>query len=238
MPIVRPMVRKNTVISDEFMPGDLMATAGTPNTLATIGAGVWTGPLIAGGIITRTGPIAGFTDTTDTADNIIQALLGNAPDVESVQGTAFELLVQNTVAFAHTFAAGVGVVAGAGGTNLLNMPLSSVRDYLVTIVNSTRQAVMNCTFLNASAIVSFVLPPGVFAFPIGPDPRSVKITPGMTVSGTGITAGTTVIGVTQGQGGLIGVRLSGNTTAPSAAGGNVLTFSPTIRFDSLWGATL
>jgi hypothetical protein len=67
---------------------------------------------------------------------------------------------------------------------------------------------------------------------MGSDPRAVNITPGMTVSGTGITAGTRVLGVTQGQGGVTGVTLDANATATSAAGGVALTFLPTVQFDA------
>jgi hypothetical protein len=78
------------------------------------------------------------------------------------------------------------------------------------------------------------------ALPMGAadNPQGISITPGQIVTGTGINAGTTVLGVTQGPGGVTGVTLSANATATSAAGGVPLTFSPNIRIDGLRSSTL
>lgn len=227
---------KGGLVERFIMPGDILAggESALAGALTTIGAGTWTGAQIATGIIYRTGPTGAYTDTTDTSTNIIAAF-GGTPD--TVPGTSFRLLLQNSVAFALTFAAGVGCVAGNG---VLNVAASTVREYLVTVLNSSQQQLMQCNTTNASAVVTFVLPPNAVAFPlVGSNGISgaTTITPGMTVSGTGITAGTTVIGITQGQGGAVGVTLSANATATSS-GGVALTFLPTIKFDGLFSTTL
>lgn len=237
MAILKPTGRKSGAPEEELNPGDILAggESALAGAIATAGAGTWTGAAIATGIIRRTGPGAGYTDTTDTAANIIAALAGNAPSPDVAPGTTFRLLFENTVAFAHTFAAGSGVVAGSG---VLNAAASTWREYLVTVLNASPVAVATATFNNASTAVTFVLPAGMTALPLGPSPLATNITPGMSVTGTGIAAGATVAGVTYGQGGITGVTLSANTTGASASGGNVLTFGPTVQFDGLRSGTL
>lgn len=218
--------------------GDVLGLGEVISANATVGAATWTGAQIATGVISRSGSVAGYTDTTDNAANILAALAGNAPAADVQPGTTFRLRVLNTVAFLLTFAAGTGVVAGSG---TLNIAASTGRDYLITVLSSCPLQTLQCSTTNASAAVTFVLPAGAVALPFqgsnGPI-GAISNLLGATVSGTGITAGTTVIGITQGQGGATGITLSANATATSAAGGTPLTFQPTIRFDSLGGITL
>jgi hypothetical protein len=230
---LRPTGMKGEVIDSMIASGDILLSGEVIGSLGTAGAGTWAGALIATGLFRRTGPGAGYTDTTDTAANILAALAGNSPSAEVAPGTTFRLRVLNTVAFLLTFAAGVGVVTGTG---TLNVSASTWRDFLFTVLNSSPAQQLNCNTVNASAAVTFVLPPGISAYKMGPDPQAVNITPGMSVSGTGISAGTTVIGVTQGQGGVIGVTLSANATATN--NGVQLTFSPTIQVDGIGSGTL
>lgn len=232
-----PMVRKNTVIDDQLYPGDILA--GCENILsggiATVGAGTWTGAAIATGIINRTGPTGGYTDTTDTAANIIAALQGNSPALAAVPGTSFRLLFINTVAFAMTFAAGVGVVAGTG---TLSLGASAVRLYLLTILNSMVPVTVNATFLTTSKVVTFMLPGVTVALSEGPASAYNQISVGATVTGTNIATGTKVLGVTSGQGGIIGITLDTNTTGASASGGTAITIGPTVQIDTLFSASL
>lgn len=75
--------------------------------------------------IYRTGPTAAYGDTTDTAANIVAAI----PDAEV--GMGFEFTIVNTVAFANTLAAGVGVTL-AGVTSIA---ASYSRRYLCELTN-------------------------------------------------------------------------------------------------------
>ena len=235
MALARPLINRGGVTAEFLAPGDRLAGGESVNALTTAVGDTWTGSLIARGIIRRSGPGAGYTDTTDTAQNILNSLTSAGHQAVSLNGSTFRLLVQNTVAFALTFAAGTGVVAGTG---TLDIAASLVREYLLTILNSTPQISLQSNTTNANPTVTFVLPPGLVAYPIGPAPNAVTVTPGMGVSGTGISAGTTVLGVTQGQGGVVGVTLSANATATSEAGGTPLTFFPRIQIDSLRSSTL
>jgi hypothetical protein len=230
MAIGRLLVVTNGLPAEQLSPGTIVA--GGENVLAgaltTVGAGTWLGAAIATGIIRRTGPVGAYIDTTDTATNILLALAGNGPGADVLPGTTFRTMFINTVAQAMTFAAGVGVVVGTG---TLDCAASLIREYLWTVKNTTPQVILNCATTNASAVVTFNLPPGQSSLPIGPAVNAVNITPGATVSGTGITAGTTVIGLTMGQGGITGVTLSANATATTNP--VALTFGPTILVDTL-----
>lgn len=233
---------RGDVMDGMIQPGDVVISAEslTPGILTTVGAGTWTGAAIASGLITRTGPVGGYTDTTDTATNILAALAGNSPGSVLQPGTTFRLRFMNRVAQAMTFAAGVGCIAGAGGSGVLTVAASLVRDYLVTILNATPAVTLQSNTTNASAVVTFVFPSGTTSWPLGQaaNPQGITVTPGMTISGTGITAGTTVLGVTYGLGGITGITLSANATATSVAGGVPLTFGPTVQFDGLGSGTL
>lgn len=233
---IRPVGLGGGVPAKHVDPGDLLLLGEAVNqSLVTIGAGTWTATQIVSGLIYRTGPTAGYTDTTDTAAAILAALAGNQPAAEVMPGTSFRLLLVNSVAFALTFAAGVGVATGVG---VLNVAASTWREYLLTVLNATPSQIITCGTTNASAVVTFVLPPGMLSLPLGsvPNPQGVNITPGATVSGTGITAGTTVIGLTYGQGGITGVTLSANATATNNL--VALTFGPTVKIDGLRSGTL
>lgn len=232
--LVRPRVDANEVTDRDIAPGDILGLGENILTgaLATAGAGTWTGAAIASGMINRTGPVGAYTDTTDTATNILAALKGNSPGIDILPGTTFRMLLINTVAQALTFAAGAGVVTGTG---TLNVAASLVREYLWTILNADGPYTLQSNTTNGNKVITFVLPPGMVAFPQGPAVNAINITPGMTVSGTGITAGTKVLGVTQGVGGVIGVTTDTNSTATGAA---ALTFGPTIQIDGLRSSTL
>lgn len=228
---VLPMVH-GPITARSLVPGDTVfgGESLVPGTLTTVGAGTWTGAAIASGIIRRTGPVGGYIDTTDTSTNILNALAGNAGGVDCVPGTTWRLRFINTVAQAMTWAAGAGVVAGAG---TLNCAASVIREYLLTVLNSTPSVMMNCTTVNGSTAVTFVLPPGMTAFPYGSvTPAGIIVTSGMLVSGTGITAGTKVAGITQNGAGITGITLDTAATATNATG-VALTFLPVIQIDAL-----
>jgi hypothetical protein len=63
----------------------------------------YTGPMIANGLITRTGVSGATTDTTDTATNIINAIPG------AKLNQTFPLLIANLLTGTLTLAAGTGV---------------------------------------------------------------------------------------------------------------------------------
>lgn len=221
----------------QVFPGDVIGGGEVISTLTTVGAGTVTGAMIATGLLRRTGPVGGFTDTFDTAANILTALAGNNnPGANVVPGTTFRLRYINAVAQAMTYAGGQGMVSGTG---TLNVAASVIRDYLLTVLATGPLLTLSATFTTTTLPVTFVLPPNMSAFPLGSadNPNGLLINQGMgvidnTTSGN-LSAATTVAGIIQGQGGIIGVSLNQNTAGTSAAAGDSLTFFPRIQIDSL-----
>lgn len=99
-------------------PGNTVNTA-----ISTVGAGTLTGAALTGGLITRTGPIAAYTDTTATAAQILTAL-----GVDTPVGRSFIVEIKNTVPFAETIAGGTDVTLS--GQTII--PPNSVGRFLMT----------------------------------------------------------------------------------------------------------
>lgn len=98
------------------------------NTAISNGSGTTlTAAGIVGGVITRSGPSAPFTDTTDTAANIIAALPN--PSV----GQPWELTLVNSTAVAETLSAGSGVTLSGLSSPI---PANSTGRFLVTYTGS------------------------------------------------------------------------------------------------------
>ncbi len=210
-----PMYVRNKLPGDVELAGESLAAV-----LTTVGAGTITAALLTAGILTRSGPVGAFIETTDTASNIINAMLGDnyvgtaqAAGSGGVDaGATFRLIYRNNEAFAMTLAAGTGVTLGAN----VNCAASSVKDYLITVTNGTPSSVAVADTTNASAVITSMT-----------QEETNRVSIGQLVTGTGIQAGSTVVAINPG----IGVTLS---LAATATGSNVaLTFSPTVRIDSL-----
>lgn len=83
--------------------------------------------------ITRSGPTGAFTDTTDTAANILIACgAGHAPI-----GMTWLCRYINTTAYVATLAAGVGVTLTANTGATLAIPADAVADILLQVLSST-----------------------------------------------------------------------------------------------------
>lgn len=75
----------------------------TSTSIATVGNGTLTAAGLVGGQIVRTGPVAAYSDATDTAAAIVAALPGGI-----AQGS-FTIQIKNATAFPQTITAGSGV---------------------------------------------------------------------------------------------------------------------------------
>lgn len=216
-----------------IMPGDIMAQGcGFANgaLIATVGAGVWTAAAISNGVIRRSGPVGGYVDTTDTAQNILQALAGNADNPDAIQGLVFKTRFYNTVAQVLTLAIGVGVVLGS------NTPCAASlwKDYEWTVLCAQDEVTIPSVIMtNGNKILTFTTPiplsPPVFG---GANPL---IVPGMSLTGVSLTAGTLVLGLTYGQGTITGVVTDTNSTGTTT---NPVTFSPNLRVDGAGAGTI
>jgi hypothetical protein len=227
MSLVYPVVYDGSAGTRQGAAGDVLARGEQIATLTTVGAGTITAAMIAAGIISRTGPVGGYTDTTDTAANIIAQLtpnvfvgtgsfpggMGSSGGVQT--GLSFRIRYINTVAQAMTLAAGTGVTLGSN----VNVSASSTKEYLVTITNGTPVQTFVANTNTSTAITGMS------------QAQTNQLSVGMLVSGTGVQSGSLITAITPG----VGVTLSLATTA--TATGVTLTFSPTVRIDSL-GQTL
>lgn len=193
-------------------PGDMLMDQKKSYPVTTVGAGVIPAEAILSGIVDRSGPTAGFTDTFPSA----AALLAACPMLG--RGDSFEFLYINGVAFAMTAAAAAG---SADTLTNANVASSAVRRYMVTVLADGQPLVASAATTNGQAAVQLnnLL-----------DAKSVR--PGMAVSGTGISGGTTVIAVNANTG---VVTLSGNATATNGIVG--LTFQPQVNYRGLYSAT-
>lgn len=164
------------------------------------------------GVLNRTGPGAGFTDTWPNADDVIACL--ENPQV----GDSWLLIYRNGVAFAMTFAAGTGIVSGIG---TLSCAASSTKIYLHTILSTKRSVILIANTTNANAVLT-----GLDNAELG------FIEPGMGVTGTNIGAGAVVLGFTPSDtAGGATITLSANSTG---TGSNIaVTFFPRIQLDAL-----
>lgn len=212
MSMVRAAVYDNGIVR---MPqsGDLIANSEAILADATAGNLAITGAKMASGILSRSGPGAGYADSFPTATDLVNSLMGSgnfvgtgAISAQGVQpGLSFRFRIINTVAFVNT------VTAGAGGTlaGVTAVAASTYRDYLVTVTNGTPPQIVAGNTTNASAVVTG-MNSGLLQF----------LTQGMTVSGTGIPGGATIASVQPG----VGITLSANATATNT--GTALTFGP------------
>lgn len=108
------------------------ATAGVQGFLsntavATVGAATLTATQLVGGVITRSGSVAAYTDTTDTAVAIVAAIPGYAV------GQSWYISIVNTTAFPEAIAGGVGVTASGN----LVIPAGSTGLFLSRITSAT-----------------------------------------------------------------------------------------------------
>lgn len=202
-----PMIKSGSDLPRPMQDGDLAPMNWQSNGLATVGAGVWTAALIAGGLIRRTGPVGGYTDTTDTAENI-RIALGNPPF-----GVSFLLLFCNDVAQALTFAAGVGVTT----TGTVTVANSVKRLYNVTMVNNTPQQAYVATIDGTTAVLTGMT-----------RAMTDTLSVGMFASGTGIAAASFINSIQPGVGVTLGVNTTGGVVATP-----VVTFSPVVNFEGL-----
>lgn len=210
--LVKPNVNDGGVVR-RLGPGDVLAGSELMGTLTTVGAGTITGALFNNSLIKRTGATAAFTDTTDTAANIIAAVAQGIGASNVQNGTSWRLRYLNTLGFTCTIAAGTNVSL-VGQCNV--HPLST-KEFLVTVLNGTATQVFTGTTVNASKVIT-----GMTAA------QTALLTTGMAISGTGIPASTLIASIQPG----IGVTTDTNSTADGSL--ISLTFAPRVSITSIF----
>jgi hypothetical protein len=107
--------------------------------LTTVGAGVLTAALLAGEYIARSGPTAAFSDTTDSAPNIIAALANANSPQNTPLGGSIRIRIINNTAYTQTILAGTGVTLS--GT--MTLATNTHRDFLLTITGANTVSLTN-----------------------------------------------------------------------------------------------
>lgn len=214
-------------------PGDTVLTTDIFSLNTTVGTTTIPAAQLVTGELYRSGSAGAYTDTLDSAANILLALYGNNPGAAVIPGLSFKLRITNSVAFVETVTLGAGMVAGSGPIG--SLAASTWRDFLFTFTSVQPPFANVANTVNGSAVVTWYLLPGQISELEGPSVLAINLMPGASVSGTGIPAGATVIGLTQGLGGTLGFTMSANATATGTVS---LSFSPTISVSSSGSGTL
>lgn len=143
--------------------------------ITTAGNGTLTAAALTAGIVARSGPVAAFTDTTDTAALIVAAI------PNAFIGQSFLTRIKNQSNFVETIAAGSGVTYSGTSTVI---PPNSVSTYLMTLTSLTAVTMLHVgtTLLSNGA----------------PTTSTTLSTVGAgTITGAGIAGGYTVRGGAQ-----------------------------------------
>lgn len=215
MSVVKPVVfdkgfQRPTAAGDLICGGEILGNSA----LTTVGAGTLTAAIVTSGYCVRTGPTGAYTDTTDTATNIVNSLIAQNNGETIPQGTTFKFRHINTVAYAMTLAAGTNVTLGT--VPATTIAASGFKDYLVTVTCGAPEVVIVGSTTSGNKILT-----GMTAA----QTKNIKV--GMAVTGTGIGASAVVTSVQPG----VGCNVSVNSTA--TADNIAITFSPTVRIDAI-----
>ena len=209
--------------------GDCITAALSVAALTTAGAGTITAAMIAAGVIRRTGPTAGYTDTWPTAAQIAELAKSYGNMVDWSPGIGFMVRHINTVAYAATMA-----VPASSGISLSTAKYSTVtanaasqwRDYFVELVSEPVAASLATAAITNGS--KKIVPAAELAYG--------SVAPGMSVYGTGIGASALVTHVVHGVSGISEVWVDTNSTADNAAAS--VTFTPTVVIHSIGAGDL
>lgn len=210
MSLIRAQVNYGGNLIQPQSVGDVLLTQRSIATDVTAGASTITAAALTRGILRRTGPGAGFTDTFPSADSLLLA------ESDLNVGDAFEFTYINGVAFAMTAAAGEGCVLGSN----VSVAASAIRKYLISILGTGPRQVFQATTTNANATLTGV-----------PTAIVSAVQPGQGLSGTGIAAGAYVLSVNPVAG---TITMSANATASATV---AVTSFPRYQVEGLFAGT-
>lgn len=125
-------------LSGNGLTPDIINTA-----ITTVGNGSLTAAALLGGLITRTGPVAAYTDTTVSAAAIVTAI------GQFSAGGTFPITIKNGTAFAQTLAAGASVTLPA----TVIIPANSVGYYYAVIGGTAAAPTVTLNHINTELLV-------------------------------------------------------------------------------------
>ncbi|MDE2233604.1 MAG: hypothetical protein KGJ90_05905 [Patescibacteria group bacterium] len=173
------------------------ANPATINTnITTVGNGTLTAAAIVGGLITRTGSTANYTDTTDTAANIVAAL------TNYVAAESFYVRIKNNVAFTQTITGGTGVTVS--GISVIPPLAESL--YLVTINSATTVTLLHVL---TAPIISGIPPVLTTINTVGAGTLTAASIAGSIISRTGSQSATPFTDTTDTADNIIAAQLNG-----------------------------
>ena len=125
----------NAILGEES--GSIINTS-----ITTAGAGTLTAAALVGGQIARTGPTAAYSDTTDTASNIVTALGG------FTAGETFLARLKNSTKYTQTLLGGTGVTISGNAL----VPGFGIANYFGTVGGTAAAPTVVFTHINSSAV--------------------------------------------------------------------------------------
>lgn len=149
--------------------------------ITTVGNGALTAAALAGGIIARSGPTAAFTDTLDTAANIVAGLGGSF-----TVGQTFVFQIKNLTTFEQTLAAGAGDTIS---TTVLIPPLS-IASYFGVVGGTAASPTITTTHISTSTL-------HIPASQSNPQAPALNTVGAATITAADMLAGYTLRGGTQ-----------------------------------------
>ncbi len=198
----RKVMPGDTFVSGEIFPA-AVATTATTITAQILGNGWYNRTLAANG-----------TDTVDSAANLIAGLTQGLGAIGVQNGTAWRFSIYNANAFTDTVqaSANTGVTVNAGA-----IAASSVKEFIVTVVNGSPARTVNGVSANASPVIT-----GITSADLA------LLTVGMIVTNAvaGLQ-GQTVIGINQAAG---SITLSGNANSTGAVS---VSLSPVVTLQGI-----
>lgn len=194
------------------LPGEVQMSQLQYTANTTVGDSTLTVASILSGIVNRSGPVGAYADTLPT----VAQLLAACPQLSV--GDSFTFLLRNTVAQANTITAGTGWTLGSNTA----IAASLVREFLVTINSNKPVVIVSATTTNGNAVLTNLSDDAVKA-----------LQPGMLVTGTGISAATTLIAVNANS------RTATMSANATASGDNIaVTANPTATLEGVRSSTL
>lgn len=223
MALVRAAIYASDFLRGQ-LAGDLCAVGPVAAALTTAGAGTITAAMIAGGVIRRSGPSAGFTDTWPTSEQICATLRSTATTAEFCPGLGIVVRYINTVAQANTMAVpsneGISLSTSVH-SSVVNCAASKWRDYFLEMGSAPI----------ASVIVTGSTANGTKKLTLDTEAAAGTISVGMSVYGTGVGASARVTNLVYGVSGIKEVWVDTNSTADGSS--IVFSIKPTIIIHSL-----
>lgn len=187
----------------------------------------YSGSAIAGGVILRTGTLAGAANDLFVDSNTVVSAVSISDYQRASAGSQFRLrIINSNTSQVITLTGGTGITLN--GT--MTLATNTWREVLIRVVAGAPPTVQVGSTTNATNTVQLVGVNGNPYFNHLNNGNIIEV--GMLVTGTGIQAGTTVSGIT--PEGLLTISQNANATGSNTT----LSFFPVVTIDNLGSGTI